>query len=301
MDETKKPYRTDSLSANIALNDDFYYNFHKFRVEWEPPKEDGFGGYIKWFVDGNLVTAVDGDDLQLTSNTEIPSEPMYLVMNLAVSKDWGFPDAYFLGCPHKCWSCLDPKCACALPKGFCKNLPTTFEIESVRLYQPQNEHGYSLGCSPPNRPTKEFIEAHQDVYKLHNEEAPLKEIEFGGGSCVSNADCGTKARGTCSEDSVCVCQDHWTGPHCLAHYAPLEFETSTDFDAHGNTFEWLVIIALVVGVLFVAQWHITAWEKPEKGMYSKLNNISTHASTEDKLKTTPSAEVSYQNGDYEQP
>lgn len=123
MDETKKPYRTDSLSANIALNDDFYYNFHKFRVEWEPPKEDGFGGYIKWFVDGNLVTAVDGDDLQLTSNTEIPSEPMYLVMNLAVSKDWGFPDAYFLGCPHKCWSCLDPKCACALPKGFCKNLP----------------------------------------------------------------------------------------------------------------------------------------------------------------------------------
>ena len=76
-DKTKLPYRTDSLSTNTPLDESFYEAFHKFRVEWEPPEESGYGGYIKWFMDGKLVSAVYGDDMMETSQSEIPSEPMY--------------------------------------------------------------------------------------------------------------------------------------------------------------------------------------------------------------------------------
>lgn len=228
-DRTMKPYRTDSISANFGLNKDFYDNFHNYRIEWEPPKESGYGGYIKWFIDDQMITAVEGDDILATSHAEIPSEPMYLVMNLAVSKDWGFPDAYFKNCHKKCWSCLDPECSCGLPKNFCKNMPTSFEIGSVRVYQPIHEERYTLGCSPPNRPTTEYIEANVAAYKLMDDEAPLKNIMTGGASCFTDEDCGTIKRGFCNEMAECTCAADWTGPSCRAavgYYKPVAPEIS---------------------------------------------------------------------------
>ena len=198
-------------------------------MEWEPPNEISAGGYLKWFLDGHLIAAIHGDSLQEASQTEIPSEPMYLIMNTAISKDWAFPDAYFLNCPNKCWSCLDPDCACALPKGFCDNLPAMMEIDYVRVYQRQQQQPegdgtsssssqHTLGCSPPSRPTADFIEARREKYMLEGQRRPLEPVPTGGGSCVNDQECAPG--GTCSLPShTCVCQESWTGHYCRAHQA----------------------------------------------------------------------------------
>ena len=134
-------------------------------------------------------------------------------MNTAISKDWGFPDAWFLDCKCKCWSCFDPCCQCGLPDGYCRNFPASFEIDYVRVYQVDQTTTHTLGCSPPLRPTKSFIESHIRNYMIDGQEQPLLPIEVGGGSCQSDNDCGN---GFCQK-SLCSCQISWTGPHCQAH------------------------------------------------------------------------------------
>ena len=310
----------------MALNEDFYQNFHKFRLEWEPPIDDdlGYGGYIKWFVDGKLVTAVYGDDLQATSQSEIPSEPMYLVMNLAVSKDWGFPDAYFKNCPKKCWSCLDPECACALPKRFCGSIPTSLEIESVRVYQPvvatakttseagattssSNGPRYSIGCSPPHRPTKEFIEARKEAYKLRAEENPLKVIAIGGGACRTDWDCGPTARhGICSQNNAtCICGSNWTGPKCLAS-SGFSGEWTTDpyyfLSRNSNELEWgafTILFLLCVSAIIVLQYRYVAWNNSKKHTYRVLATMSSNGSDDmETPRESPLPAGSYQHGGY---
>jgi hypothetical protein len=178
-------------------------------------------------MDGTLIVALFGDSMQQTSQTEIPSEPFYLIMNTAISKDWAFPDAYFLDCKHKCWSCFDPRCAqCALPKGYCRNFPAFFEIDFVRVYQVKDDNStHTLGCSPPSRPTKSFIEARIDRYKLDAEKGPLQPVVSGGGPCTTENDCGTLKRGDCLPARVCACTVSWTGPNCLAHFGFDDKET----------------------------------------------------------------------------
>lgn len=87
-----------------------------YRVEWDPPEKDGSGNYIvTWFIDGDLMYGVSGKSLEVTGS-DILSEPMYLLMNTAVSSQCGFLNP----CPDECKSssyhCGDPDCACALPQ-----------------------------------------------------------------------------------------------------------------------------------------------------------------------------------------
>jgi hypothetical protein len=223
-------YQTDTVSVNYWLDESFYEKHHTFRIEWEPPVEHmkdspsplSRGGYIKWFIDGKLICAMFGDDLQEVSETEIPSEPMYIILNQALSKDWGFPDAYFLDCPKKCWSCRDPECSCAMPHNFCKkNIPANFEIDYVRVYQRKDDDRHILGCSPPSRPTKEWIEGHKERYVLWESEdntEPLRDIQRGGVSCRNNETCGGSERGYCDDILGCLCHSNWTGPRCLSPF-----------------------------------------------------------------------------------
>jgi hypothetical protein len=244
-----KAYQTDTVSINYWLDESFYERPHTYRIEWEPPFESmvdspsplSHGGYIKWFIDGKLIAAIVGDDLQEVSETEIPSEPMYLILNQALSKDWGFPDAYFLNCPKKCWSCLDPECDCAMPFGFCEqNIPSSFEIDYVRIYQDRNDPRHVLGCSPPSRPTAEWIEGHKERYTLWEAPdgaEPLKDISRGGGVClngtgltaVTRKTCGGDSRGVCDPLMGCLCRPGWTGPHCLSAYGGATLDMYDEF------------------------------------------------------------------------
>ena len=209
-------YQTDAITGNHFLTPSFHEKMHRYRIEWEPPFENSTGGYLRWYLDGVLFFGLSGDDLYRHSQTEVPSEPMYLIMNTAASKDWGFPDAWFLNCKHKCWSCLDPKCKeCALPKGYCDNFPAAFEFDFIRVYQAVDDPKQTMGCSPPSRPTKEFIESRIQDYNIDGHSTPLKTVKVGGGSCHSDEQCGKN--GLCSNSSSCICSGNFTGPHCLAH------------------------------------------------------------------------------------
>jgi beta-glucanase (GH16 family) len=61
------------------IGPDFSAGFHTFGVDWEPDA-------VVWYVDGVARWRV-------TDPTQIPAQPMYLLLNLAVGGDWpGAPD-----------------------------------------------------------------------------------------------------------------------------------------------------------------------------------------------------------------
>lgn len=59
---------------------DLSADFHTFGVEWSPD-------YIKWYIDGKVTQTY-------SDKANIPSQPMYMILNLAVGGQWpGDPDA----------------------------------------------------------------------------------------------------------------------------------------------------------------------------------------------------------------
>lgn len=296
-------YQTDSVSVNYWLNESFYQQQHTYRIEWEPPVEHmenspsalSRGGYLKWFIDGQMISAIVGDKLQQVSETEIPSEPMYILLNQALSKDWGFPDPWFLNCKHKCWKCSDPKCKCAMPPHFCQeNIPAVFEIDYVRVYQVKNEPKHTLGCSPPNRPTAEWIQGHEERYILWNSPegtTPLKPIQRGGMECNNHSDCGGKERGVCGvggndDNKECLCRPKWTGPNCLSPYIEDSADmylaslsgTAAGNVGSSNNHHFAVSPASILGIIVaVVALLLFAWSKynssQKKGAYEVVPGL----------------------------
>lgn len=212
-DTKSQTYQADALSANTGLNDTHYEEQHLYRVEWDPPEEDGTGGRIRWYTDEEFVYSVKGADLGITGS-EIPSEAMYLIMNTAVASSWGFPAPCPSGCKCSCFECGNPDCACAIPSGYCDNFPGVFEIDYVRVYQAVNDTKHTLGCSPETRPTELFIKGHARRYMESPSKVPLQPIVSGGASCSGDDTC--EGFSTC-QDGVCACDDGYTGPTCLAY------------------------------------------------------------------------------------
>ena len=220
----------------------------------------------------------------------LSSEPMYILMNTAISSQWGESCSSLLGftllslyqsylpvhtqlvgfpnegppdCPCKDYDChaMAWQSKCGFSDGFCDmmmnvtNLPK-YKINWVRVYQDPNDELQKVGCSTPERPTRKYIEAHEEIYKLSSDVSwtifslvtkclvklrvfiptvslpcvpkkkqahPLKEIQVGHGPCVPGATgespdaCGGLKRGRCTNRKVCECLDGWVGPNCLAH------------------------------------------------------------------------------------
>jgi Beta-glucan synthesis-associated protein SKN1/KRE6/Sbg1 len=228
-----------------------------------------------------------------------------VVLNQALSKDWGFPDAYFLNCPKKCWSCIDPECECAMPPGFCKsNVPNSFEIDYVRIYQDKSDPRHVLGCSPPSRPTAEWIDGHKERYTLWEApegSKPIMEISRGGGVCSNNETtnvtttttttwnvCGGEDRGVCDPVMGCLCRPGWTGPHCLSSYgdelidmyeefinspsSPSTSESNTKLKSK-DIIAISVVAAIAVTGLLVIGW--VRWGKQSKG-HAGYESIPNH-------------------------
>ena len=222
-------YQSDALSANMPLNDTHYEDTHLYRIEWEPPAANGTGGYIRWYTDDDFVFGVSGQSLSFMG-TEIPSEPMYLIMNTAVSSHWGFKEPCPNGCACECFQCGNRDCECGLPDGYCDNFPAIFDIDYVRVYQAVNEPRHILGCSPPSRPTDLFIKGHAKRYMDEDQKQPLKPVMKGGGSCTDHFMCGGKLnRGKCVKRQ-CFCAENTTGPHCLAHAGETIEEEEISFE-----------------------------------------------------------------------
>lgn len=223
----KSDYWSDAVSMNRQLSEDHFINPHVYRVEWDVPSEDS-PGYLHWFIDGQLVFALDGKSIEAAqTGAEISSEPSYILLNTAISKQWGFP----LTCPDNC-DCKEFDChsddwqhTCGFSDGFCKmmvNDPPEYKINWVRVYQDPNNPQHKVGCSTPERPTRRYIEAHASDYMTAQDDQPLKPIQRGQGGCDPGAvgvvpeACGGTQRGKCTRGRVCECLPGWTGPHCLA-------------------------------------------------------------------------------------
>ena len=219
----KYSYQADALSSNTQLNSSHYEKQHIYRMEWEPPAVNGSGGYLKWFTDDEYMYGIYGHSLEFMK-TEIPSEPMYVLMNTAVSSHWGFPQPCPEGCECSCYECGNPDCACGMPSGYCNNFPASFEIDYVRVYQSKDEPRHYLGCDPDHRPTDLWIKGHQERYMSEGQRRPIEDVRRGGAPCRSHDDCGGSKRGICTSKQICKCKEGSTGPECLAHDAFYDFE-----------------------------------------------------------------------------
>eukprot|EP00585_Thalassiosira_rotula_P009408 CAMPEP_0196137246 /NCGR_PEP_ID=MMETSP0910-20130528/5293_1 /TAXON_ID=49265 /ORGANISM="Thalassiosira rotula, Strain GSO102" /LENGTH=744 /DNA_ID=CAMNT_0041397683 /DNA_START=265 /DNA_END=2499 /DNA_ORIENTATION=+ len=213
-------FQADAVGAMKQLVPEHFKTPHTFRVEWQP----GRGGRLDWFTkshkrldeNGNIYHIEEdgkGQDwehslhipdfsLENTMGSKIPEEPSYVIINTAISSTWAFPYNVPDWCP-KCYDCDDPKCACSFNPGFCNMMKTgkvALKVDAVRVYQSKDDDAHSgqphsLGCDPPEFPTKEFIKGHEYRYMrpapfVYDDKHPLKKLKNGGGSCEVDQDCG---------------------------------------------------------------------------------------------------------------
>mmetsp|Transcript_16331 Transcript_16331/g.35295 ORF Transcript_16331/g.35295 Transcript_16331/m.35295 type:complete len:695 (+) Transcript_16331:213-2297(+) len=238
-DPESQDYWSDAISYNRQLNESHFGKFHKYRLEWELPDKKGNEannytetfGYIRWFLDDEFLMEVKGEGLNASgTGAEISSEPMYMLLNTAISSQWGFPSQCPAMCPCKTYNCRGGfQETCGFPDEFCGDIlykPAEYKVNYVRVYQDKNDPKQKVGCSTKERPTRKFIEAHEKKYMQDGDVHPLKPIQHGGGTCSLTAPtkeplpkfCGGKARGVCqskTKPSTCECLENWTGPHCM--------------------------------------------------------------------------------------
>jgi len=216
----KQAFQADAVGVVHQLTPLHFTKPHTFRLEWQP----GPGGRLDWYVQShryNSTEAFEGDgkgkdwvlayslkdeSLSDLMGSQIPIEPTYFIFNTAVSSTWGFPYDTPDWCP-KCYDCDDPKCACAFYPGFCQMLrseKTAMYIDHIRVYQSRDPDAHvganhTLGCDPPDYPTKEWIVGHEYRYMRnppfsYSDKHPLRNVQRGGGDCASHADCGADVK-----------------------------------------------------------------------------------------------------------
>jgi hypothetical protein len=217
----KQAFQADAVGTIHQLTPSHFNTSHKFRIEWQP----GPGGRLDWFTQSHKVDGPNGtfymegdgigkewvhafslhdESLSNLMGSQIPNEPTYLIMNLAISSTWGFPYDTPDWCT-KCFDCDDPKCECAFHAGFCKQLKSgdvAMYIDSIRVYQSNDPsahvgNNHTLGCDPPEYPTKEWIQGHTYRYMRNPpfsylDVSPLKRVQRGGGKCTVDSDCGSE-------------------------------------------------------------------------------------------------------------
>eukprot|EP00980_Cylindrotheca_fusiformis_P004108 scaffold894_cov153-Cylindrotheca_fusiformis.AAC.4 len=261
----KSAYWSDAISYNRQLEAKHFNGSHTYRLEWDVPTEEK-DGYLHWFLDGDLILAINGTGVATGgTGSEISSEPSYIVLNTAVSSQWGFPLECPEGCECKHYDCHSADFAdqCGFSPGFCEMMldePPQYKVNSIRVYQNPDFEEQKVGCSTPERPTRRYIEGHEKLYKREFDDRPLKAIQRGRGYCnpratgVSRDSCGGPDRGTCTKGSVCECKEGWTGPHCLAADAhdPIAWDIPDKISDVGFVPPSLFPRGLLVGLFLVA-------------------------------------------------
>ncbi|CAJ1949520.1 unnamed protein product [Cylindrotheca closterium] len=260
----KSDYWSDAISYNRQLDASHFNGSHTYRLEWDVPTAEK-DGYLHWFLDGELVLAINGTGVATAGEgSEISSEPSYIILNTAVSKQWGFPIQCPAGCECKEFDCHSSNYSaqCGFSPGFCKMMlegDPEYKINSIRVYQNPDFEEQKVGCSTPERPTRRYIEGHADLYKEDKDERPLKSIQQGRGNCrpgvTNNARdiCGGAEHGTCTRGKVCECKKGWTGPHCLASagYNTIEWDVPDSIADLGFIPPSMFPRALLIGLLLI--------------------------------------------------
>ncbi|KAF8076645.1 beta-glucan synthesis-associated protein [Lyophyllum atratum] len=132
---------TDTNQLCYELEENCYsvYGF-----EYKPGYDDA---YISW-VSGNATSwtlnapGVGPDPSVSISARSISQEPMYLIMNLGMSRNFGHIDFAHL------------------------TFPTRMRVDYIRVYQ--DPKMINIGCNPPNFPTTDYINKYIDAYSNPN-------------------------------------------------------------------------------------------------------------------------------------
>lgn len=118
--------------------------FSVYGFQYKP----GFGdAYISWIADGQLAWTMQqagmGPDTRVEiAGRPVPQEPMYLIANLGMSRNFGFVDLEHLV------------------------FPTTMKVDYIRVYQPSDQ--INIGCDPPEFPTSSYINQYIGAYTDSN-------------------------------------------------------------------------------------------------------------------------------------
>ncbi|KAF6762238.1 glucosidase [Ephemerocybe angulata] len=132
---------TDTNQRCYQLLEDCY---SIYAFEYKP----GFdGAYVTWLSDNKLAWTLEAAGFGANALTEIsarpvPQEPMYIIVNLGMSPNFGDIDFEHL------------------------TFPAVMEIDYIRVYQPSDS--INIGCDPEDFPTKAYIEKHVDAYMNYN-------------------------------------------------------------------------------------------------------------------------------------
>ncbi|KAF7974659.1 hypothetical protein HWV62_11546 [Athelia sp. TMB] len=137
-----------ATSVITTTNQDCYETktqcYGVYGFEYKP----GFdGAYISWISNGQLVWTLNqagmaADPAVNISARPIPQEPLYLIMNLGQSHNFGFVDTKHI--PY----------------------PVTMKVDYIRVYQPKD--AINVGCDPKDFPTAAYIEQYIEAYTNPN-------------------------------------------------------------------------------------------------------------------------------------
>ncbi|EIN14053.1 beta-glucan synthesis-associated protein [Punctularia strigosozonata HHB-11173 SS5] len=118
------------------------YSIYGF--EYKP----GFdGAYISWIADNKVAWTLNQAGMAADTRVEIgprpvPQEPLYILVNLGMSSNFGFVDLDHL------------------------TFPTTMKVDWIRVYQ--RTDSVNVGCDPPEFPTAAYINQYIDAYTNPN-------------------------------------------------------------------------------------------------------------------------------------
>ncbi|EEB07359.2 glucosidase [Schizosaccharomyces japonicus yFS275] len=132
----------EALSGVTVLNPEWYdrKGFQTYGFDYMPGTSDG---YISWFIGKNKTWTMTGQAVKSNGNIGpriISEEPMSIILNLAISKNWAY--YYF----HRL------------------QFPAKLYIDYVRIYQDPEHTNMHVTCDPPGYPTTKYIAAHPKAY-----------------------------------------------------------------------------------------------------------------------------------------
>ncbi|KAK7462987.1 hypothetical protein VKT23_007568 [Stygiomarasmius scandens] len=118
--------------------------FSVYGFEYQPGFNDA---YITWINNGKAAWTLKAEAVGANARTQIsarpvPPEPLYMIINLGISENFGTIDFDHL------------------------TFPTVMRVDWIRVYQPAND--INIGCDPPDFPTKAYIEEYIEAYTNPN-------------------------------------------------------------------------------------------------------------------------------------
>lgn len=118
--------------------------FSTYGFEYKPGYDNA---YITWINNGKAAwtlqaAAVGANDLAKISHRQIPPEPLYIIVNLGISTNFGDIDFEHL------------------------TFPAIMRVDWIRVYQPSN--AVNIGCDPKDFPTKAYIDEYLEAYTNPN-------------------------------------------------------------------------------------------------------------------------------------